>query len=155
VLEVGANSCLFENGGYDGPTGVPCADGCEVLIAVAAGPKCAVHRHWRRRERGTSFGTAVGVAQPDNQPHDMQSKLIPTEDELIQCARERIDDGRLPEIMPSLISAGYGAGTALCALCDVEILSDHAMYEVNDPRGLDRVLTFHFPCYVIWQCECE
>ena len=79
----------------------------------------------------------------------------PTEDELIQCARERIDDGRLPEIMPSLISAGYGAGTALCALCDVEILSDHAMYEVNDPRGPDKVLTFHFPCYVIWQCECE
>lgn len=29
------------------------------------------------------------------------------------------------------------------------------MYEVNDPRGPDKVLTFHFPCYVIWQCECE
>ena len=28
------------------------------------------------------------------------------------------------------------------------------MYEVDDPRGLGKVLTFHFPCYVIWQCEC-
>ena len=68
--------------------------------------------------------------------------------------RERINAGRLPETMPSLISAGYGAGAAVCALCDVEILSDHAMYKVDDPRGLDEALTFHFPCYVIWQCEC-
>ena len=84
----------------------------------------------------------------------MQSKFIPTENELIQRARERINAGRLPETMPSLISAGYGAGAAVCALCDVEILSDHAMYKVDDPRGLDEALTFHFPCYVIWQCEC-
>jgi hypothetical protein len=57
-------------------------------------------------------------------------------------------------MMPSLISAGYGTATALCALCDLEISSHQAMYEIDDPRSLDRVLTFHFACYVIWQREC-
>ncbi len=84
----------------------------------------------------------------------MQSKGVLTESELMRRARERIDDGRFPVVMPSSISAGYATGSVLCALCDLEILADRAMYEIDDPRGLDKVLTFHFACYVIWQREC-
>lgn len=77
-----------------------------------------------------------------------------SEDELLQRVQQRIDEGRLPVILPSLISAGYGAGTAPCAVCDLDILSDQIIYEIDDPRRVDELLPFHFACYVVWQREC-
>lgn len=77
-----------------------------------------------------------------------------SEQELLQRVQQRIDEGRLPVILPSLISAGYGAGTAPCAVCDLDILADQVIYEIDDPRGVDELLPFHFACYVVWQREC-
>lgn len=76
------------------------------------------------------------------------------ENELIQRVQQRIDAGRLPVVLPSLISAGYGTGSVACAVCDLRILSEQVMYEVDDPRAVDKLLPFHFGCYVIWQREC-
>ena len=84
----------------------------------------------------------------------MQNGSVLPENELLQRARQRIDEGRLPVILPSLISAGYGTGAAPCAVCDLGILSDQIIYEIDDPRGLDAMIPFHFACYVLWQREC-
>jgi len=84
----------------------------------------------------------------------MQSTSVLSERELLQRVQERIDEGRLPVILPSLISAGYGAGTAPCAVCDLDILADQVIYEIDDPRRVEELLPFHFACYVVWQREC-
>jgi hypothetical protein len=84
----------------------------------------------------------------------MQSASVLSETELLQRVQQRIDEDRLPVILPSLISAGYGAGTAPCAVCDLDILADQVIYEVDDPRRVDELLPFHFACYVIWQRAC-
>jgi hypothetical protein len=84
----------------------------------------------------------------------MQSTSVLSERELLQRVQQRIDEGRLPVILPSLISAGYGAGTAPCAVCDLDILADQVIYEIDDPRRVDELLPFHFACYVVWQREC-
>jgi len=84
----------------------------------------------------------------------MPTEPVLSEDELTQRVQQRIDDGRLPVVLPPLISAGYGTGTALCPVCDLRISSAQVMYEIDDPRHLDGSLTFHFGCYVVWQREC-
>ena len=84
----------------------------------------------------------------------MQSGPVFAENELIQRVQQRLDDGRLPLVLPSLISAGYGTAGARCEVCDLDILSDQVLYEIDDPRGVDALLPFHFGCYVIWQREC-
>jgi hypothetical protein len=76
------------------------------------------------------------------------------EDELIRRVQQCIDEGRLPLVLPSLVSAGYGTASARCAVCDIGISSDQVMYEVDDPGGVDELLAFHFGCYVLWQREC-
>ena len=76
------------------------------------------------------------------------------ENELLQRVQQRIDEGRLPVTRPSLISAGYGTGSARCAVCDLAILADQVVYEIDDPRDIDEPLAFHFSCYVIWQRHC-
>ena len=83
----------------------------------------------------------------------MQSAVIFSESELLQRVQQRIDSDRLPVAIPSLISAGYGTGGAPCVVCDLDILADQVIYEIDDPRG-DALLPFHFACYVIWQREC-
>ena len=84
----------------------------------------------------------------------MQSGPIFPENELIQRAQQRIDDGRLPLVLPSLISAGYGTAGTRCAVCDLDILPDQVLYEIDDPRAVEELIAFHFGCYVIWQREC-
>ncbi len=84
----------------------------------------------------------------------MQSAAFLSDGELLRRVQQRIDEGRLPVILPSLISAGYGAGTAPCVVCDLAILADQVIYEIDDPRRVDELLPFHFACYVIWQREC-
>ena len=84
----------------------------------------------------------------------MPSEPVLSEHELTQRVHQRIGDGRLPVVLPSLISAGYGTGERLCAVCDLRVSSDQVMYEIDDPRHLDASLAFHFGCYVAWQREC-
>jgi hypothetical protein len=82
---------------------------------------------------------------------------MPTESQLRDTAlrlrvRERIENGRLPAMVPSWIAGGYGAGS-VCAACDEPITSTQVEYEVNDERDGSR-LSFHLGCHVVWQLEC-
>jgi hypothetical protein len=69
--------------------------------------------------------------------------------------RERIEDGRLPVMLPKAISAGYGAGN-LCLACDQPITLTQIEYEVDhDVNGSPIRLRLHLGCHVIWQIECH
>jgi hypothetical protein len=72
--------------------------------------------------------------------------------ELRARIRQRIDDGRLPVMLPRRINAGYGSGHT-CRACDQPITRDEVEYEVDDYRD-GRPLSFHLGCHVIWQLEC-
>jgi hypothetical protein len=81
------------------------------------------------------------------------TKPVLPESELLLRVQQRINDGRLTVVVPSSISAGYGTGADVCQVCDLAILADQALYEINDPRNSTQQ-AFHFACYVIWQREC-
>jgi hypothetical protein len=66
--------------------------------------------------------------------------------------RERIEDGRLPVMVPTRIDAGYGSGH-VCVACDQAITSTQVEYELADYRD-GRPLYFHLGCHVVWQIEC-
>jgi hypothetical protein len=85
---------------------------------------------------------------------ESESESVLAEHELLQRVQRLIHQGRLPLVLPSLISAGYGTGTTRCVVCDVKILSNQVIYEIDDPRAVDELLPFHFACYVAWQREC-
>ena len=72
-------------------------------------------------------------------------------EQLRNCARERIADGRLPVAHPRAMNAGYGSG-AICCVCDRAIEAHEVEYEVSDPRG-GRPLNFHLTCHTSWQLE--
>jgi hypothetical protein len=75
------------------------------------------------------------------------------ESELLLRVQQRINDRRLPVVMSSQISAGYGTGRDVCQVCDESIPENKVQYEVGDPRN-GNPLMFHFACYVVWQLEC-
>ena len=82
---------------------------------------------------------------------------MPTESQLRDTAlrlrvRERIENGRLPMMVPTLIEAGYGSGE-VCVACDQPITSTQVEYELADCRD-GRLLCFHLGCHVVWQIEC-
>lgn len=69
--------------------------------------------------------------------------------------RERIEDGRLPVMLPKAIFAGYGSGKP-CLACDRPITHTQIEYEVDhDENGSLHRLRMHLGCYVIWQIECQ
>jgi hypothetical protein len=80
----------------------------------------------------------------------MPPELRIVESELLYRIRQRIRDGRLPMANAPSVSAGYAAGTEVCAVCDQQIASDHVSYEITDPAAM----IFHRECYMIWQREC-
>ena len=73
--------------------------------------------------------------------------------ELLVRVQQRINDRRLPLVLSSQISAGYGTGRHVCQVCDESIPENLVQYEVGDPRN-GNPLMFHFACYVVWQLEC-
>jgi hypothetical protein len=78
---------------------------------------------------------------------------MPTESQLQDTAlrlriRQRIEDARLPVMIPERILACYGSGH-LCIACDQPIQSTEVEY---DCQG--RQLCFHLGCHVVWQLEC-
>jgi hypothetical protein len=74
------------------------------------------------------------------------------ESELRLRVLRRIDDGRLPVALVSVIDASYGSGK-VCCVCDRPITRDAVEYDIVDPRSTN-CLSFHFSCHVIWQQEC-
>ena len=85
---------------------------------------------------------------------------MPTESQLRDAGlrlriRERIEDGRLPAMIPKAILAGYGEGN-LCLACDQPITPTQIEYEVDyQADGLRRRLRLHLGCHVVWQIECH
>lgn len=73
-------------------------------------------------------------------------------DELRSLAGARIAGGRLPVMVPTEVSAGYGSGEP-CGLCGQPIDPQQVDYEVVD-QSLDRSWEFHLACYSVWQLEC-
>lgn len=66
--------------------------------------------------------------------------------------RQRIEDNRLPVMVPKQILASYGSGH-LCIACDQPIESTQIEYDCQDERS-GRQLCFHLGCHVVWQLEC-
>ena len=80
--------------------------------------------------------------------------LTKLENELRQVARERIQDGRLPNEIPTRDWAGIG-NNAPCSLCDKVIRTDEVEYELESVvGGAKRIHRFHFLCHAAWQIEC-
>jgi len=82
----------------------------------------------------------------------MPTEPVLPESELRSCVLQRIEDGRLPVMLSTIIHAGYGQGIQ-CDLCDQPIVRDKIEYDVADPRR-DGRLHFHFACHAAWQHEC-
>lgn len=80
--------------------------------------------------------------------------LTALESELRHLARDRIQQGRLPHVVPSRAWGGRGSD-APCSLCDKVIGKDDVEYEVESVAGGTPVIhRFHFLCHAAWQFEC-
>lgn len=82
----------------------------------------------------------------------MPTEPVLPESELRSRALQRIEDGRLPLMLPTRIDAGYGLGVP-CDLCDQLIAADKIEYDITNPDSGQR-LHFHFACHSAWQREC-
>jgi hypothetical protein len=82
---------------------------------------------------------------------------MPTESQLRDPAlrtriHRRIEERRLPVMVPKRISAGYGTGSR-CDACDQPITLSQVEYDIDDvPYGAP--LSLHLGCHVLWQIEC-
>jgi hypothetical protein len=86
---------------------------------------------------------------------DMPTEATFLETELRLRVRRRINGGRLPVALVSRIDSSYWTGR-VCCVCDQPITHEIVDYDVVDLRRKTArlSLSFHFPCYVIWQQEC-
>ena len=83
---------------------------------------------------------------------DMPTESGLPETELHVRVTERLDSGQLPTELFLTISGGFGT-RASCAVCDEPITVDKIEFDVTDARS-DRLLSFHFACFSIWQRQC-
>lgn len=82
--------------------------------------------------------------------------LTPLETELRGRARELIEQGRLPQLIPLRMWGGKGSGQP-CDLCAQAIPPEEVEYEIEDhtqPRDPPSLYRFHFLCHAAWQFEC-
>lgn len=80
--------------------------------------------------------------------------LTQVENELRLRARDLIQRGHLPAVVPSKMWGGHGSAQC-CSLCDKPIQPDEIEYEIN--AGVQqnlRTYRFHFMCHAAWQFEC-
>jgi hypothetical protein len=83
----------------------------------------------------------------------MPSESHPPGIELHALIGRLIDEGRLPVLLPDIVSAGYGCGSR-CDGCDQPVTHTQIEYEVGDRRDGTSQLSLHLECYVLWQIEC-
>ena len=81
----------------------------------------------------------------------IESKLRHTE--LRSRVRQRIENGRLPMMVPESILGGYGSGQ-LCVACDQPITNTQVEFAVAQSRDRAR-FCFHLGCHAVWRAECE
>lgn len=67
--------------------------------------------------------------------------------------RRLIDEGRLPVLLPDMVSANYGSGSK-CHGCDQPLIPTQIEYDVQERRNGTVQLSLHLECYVLWQVEC-
>src|SRR5215469_5801598 len=83
----------------------------------------------------------------------MTTEPVLHESELRARVIQRLEDGRLPVVLPTRINAAYGTRMP-CDLCDRPIAANEVEYEVTDP-GSGKRLHFHIACHYAWRRECE
>jgi hypothetical protein len=69
--------------------------------------------------------------------------------DLLRIARERIDEGQLPRVVPERVWGSPSGAGEICALCDKAIRRDQPVLE------LDERFQFHVGCHAIWQRACR
>jgi hypothetical protein len=85
---------------------------------------------------------------------DMPTEAALLANELRLRVQRRINGGRLPVTLISQIEGSYETGR-VCCVCDQPITRENVEYNVVKlPRTTCQSLSFHAPCYVIWQREC-
>jgi hypothetical protein len=85
---------------------------------------------------------------------NMPTEVTLLENQLRLRVRRRIDGGRLPVALVSRMDGSYRT-EKVCCVCDRSIADEIVDYDVvNLRRTTSRSLSFHFPCYLIWQQEC-
>jgi hypothetical protein len=85
----------------------------------------------------------------------MSARSKPYERVLRQRIAGLIDEGRLPLILQTEVTAGPGSGS-LCPACGRLMSFAQAEYEAEYAlEGGSHRLNLHRACYVIWQSECR
>jgi hypothetical protein len=81
--------------------------------------------------------------------------LTQVETVLRRVARDRIEKGQLPHVVPPRMWGGKGAGRR-CSLCDKPIGPDEMELEVEQHSAgkAEAALSFHVACHALWQLEC-
>ena len=75
---------------------------------------------------------------------------MPDTSRLMQLARQRLDEGALPELAGNTTLGGMSAG-AHCRLCGEAILTGHPEIEVQwIDDSVPRSVTLHPPCHAAW-----
>ena len=75
---------------------------------------------------------------------------MPDTSRLMQLARQRLDEGALPELAGNTTLGGLSAG-ARCRLCGEAILAGRPEIEVQwIDDGVPRSVTLHPPCHAAW-----
>jgi hypothetical protein len=76
---------------------------------------------------------------------------LPGDDALARI-RARMDDGRLPVLLPVRVRAGHASGSK-CHACEGRFGGHQIAYDIEDVNGVV-LLSLHLGCYVVWQIEC-
>jgi len=83
----------------------------------------------------------------------MPTDATTVQDGLRLRVRRLIDNGRLPRESYIQIDACYGDGN-VCSVCDQPITRYQVEYDSFD-LSTAKSLSFHLPCYAVWQLECK
>lgn len=84
----------------------------------------------------------------------MSARSKPRERALRQRIAALVQDGGLPLIVQTEVTAGPGSGKQ-CLACGLPVIFTQAQYDAEYERDGVQHLNLHRACYVIWQTECR